>query len=74
MPASLFADTIAAVATPQGRGAVALVRVSGDNGRSFTEAFRPGTENAARSPIGTASAGSGTSAAQQVDTGLGGLY
>ncbi|MEW5928727.1 MAG: tRNA uridine-5-carboxymethylaminomethyl(34) synthesis GTPase MnmE [Gemmatimonadota bacterium] len=29
MPSSLFADTIAAVATPQGRGAVALVRVTG---------------------------------------------
>ncbi|HZH46356.1 MAG TPA: penicillin-binding transpeptidase domain-containing protein, partial [Roseococcus sp.] len=56
---------------------VALVRVSGDNGRTFTEAFRPGTENSARAPIGTASesGGSGTAAAaQQVDTGLGGLY
>jgi tRNA modification GTPase len=29
MPVPLFADTIAAVATPPGRGAVALVRVSG---------------------------------------------
>jgi penicillin-binding protein 1A len=56
---------------------VALVRISGDNGRTFTEAFRPGTENAARAPIGTPSDGGGSgtaAAAQQVDTGLGGLY
>jgi penicillin-binding protein 1A len=56
---------------------VALVRISGDNGRTFTEAFRPGTENSARAAIGVAAEGRGTgtaAAAQQVDTGLGGLY
>ena len=35
-------DTIAALATPQGRGGIAIVRVSGENARAYFEAlFRP---------------------------------
>jgi penicillin-binding protein 1A len=50
----------------------ALVRVQLENGRSYLEAFRPGTENAARPPSDPfAEAGS---AATGLDRGLGGLY
>jgi penicillin-binding protein 1A len=52
---------------------VALVRTNTDSGRTIIEAFRPGTENSARAPIGSAGP-TGSAAAQQVDTGLGGLY
>ncbi|MBE9606526.1 PBP1A family penicillin-binding protein [Acetobacteraceae bacterium H6797] len=55
---------------------VALVRIQTDSGQTITEAFRPGTENAARPPIdgfdgqnpapGTSSSG--------LDSNLGGLY
>ena len=35
-------DTIAALATPPGRGGIAIVRVSGENARAYFEAlFRP---------------------------------
>ena len=47
---------------------VALVRVNLDRGGTITEAFRPGTENAARPP------GEGTPTAAGLDRGLGGLY
>jgi penicillin-binding protein 1A len=62
--------------TPPG---VALVRIQTDGGQTITEAFRPGTENAARPPIegdgnlpGSASNAGGT--ARGVDSSLGGLY
>jgi penicillin-binding protein 1A len=52
---------------------VALVRTQLDNGQTILEPFRPGTENAARAPMGAgASAQSSTPAG--VDSNLGGLY
>jgi penicillin-binding protein 1A len=58
---------------------VALVRVSVGGGQSILEPFRPGTENAARPPMGgnEASGGGSSSAgatASAVDSSLGGLY
>ena len=58
---------------------VALVRVSTSNGQSILEPFKPGTENAARPPMGAnlASGPEGRSAgstASAVDSSLGGLY
>jgi penicillin-binding protein 1A len=50
---------------------VALVRMQADNGQPFLEAFKPGTENAARSPEDSLP-GAGTAAG--LDSGLGGLY
>jgi penicillin-binding protein 1A len=47
---------------------VALVRTQLDNGSSIIEAYRPGTENAARAP------GSASRGAVELDRGLGGLY
>jgi tRNA modification GTPase len=46
MPPSLFADTIAAVATPPGRGAVALVRVSGADALGVLLRLAPGLRGA----------------------------
>jgi len=51
---------------------VALVRLTDDQGRTITEAFRPGTENSARPPIDGFQGALGAAAA--VDSGLGGLY
>jgi len=48
---------------------VALVRVQ-DGSQTITEAFRPGTENAARSPGSDPARGT----AVGLDRGLGGLY
>ncbi|WP_169742725.1 penicillin-binding protein 1A [Muricoccus aerilatus] len=60
---------------------VALVRVSTSNRESILEPFKPGTENAARPPMGgnVASGGdaagrSAGSTASAVDSSLGGLY
>ena len=61
---------------------VALVRVSVGNGQTILEPFKPGTETAARSPIGGGQPGSGGSrgggggseTASAVDSSLGGLY
>lgn len=57
---------------------VALVRMSDDRGRSYMEAFRPGTEDSATAPIGgmtpVGGGGGSSEAARQVDSGLGGLY
>ncbi|WP_159349237.1 penicillin-binding protein 1A [Roseomonas harenae] len=58
---------------------VALVRVSLGNGQSILEPFRPGTENAARPPMGGNEAsgggrGSAGATASAVDSSLGGLY
>ncbi|MBB5692611.1 penicillin-binding protein 1A [Muricoccus pecuniae] len=58
---------------------VALVRVSTSNGQSILEPFRPGTESAARPPMGGfeasgAGGGGGGTTASAVDSGLGGLY
>ena len=50
---------------------VALVRIQAENGQPILEAFRPGTENAARAPEEEAG-GRGT--AVGLDRGLGGLY
>jgi penicillin-binding protein 1A len=49
----------------------ALVRVQLENGQTILEAFRPGTENAARPPSDPFAGGS---AAAGLDSGLGGLY
>lgn len=49
---------------------LALVRITHDTGQTILEAFRPGTENAARDP----ESATGTGAAGRVDSGLGGLY
>ncbi|MXP64816.1 penicillin-binding protein 1A [Roseomonas sp. M0104] len=51
---------------------VALVRTQLDNGQTILEPFRPGTENAARPPIGTGEMVTDTPAG--ADSGLGGLY
>ena len=48
---------------------VALVRTQLDGGGTILEAFRPGTENAARAPRGD-----GAAAAAGLDRGIGGLY
>ncbi len=58
---------------------VALVRVSTSNGQSILEPFKPGTENAARPPMGGNEAsgggyGGGGATASAVDSSLGGLY
>src|SRR5687768_16497659 len=46
MPASpLQEDTIAAIATPAGRGAVALLRVSGPDARQVLERIAPGVDD-----------------------------
>ena len=49
---------------------VALVRMQADNGQTIMEAFRPGTENAARPPEEDPARGT----AVGLDRGLGGLY
>jgi penicillin-binding protein 1A len=75
--APIFRDVIAAAL--QGSPAVpfrappgtALVRVQLENGQTILEAFRPGTENAARPPSDPFAGGS---AAAGLDSGLGGLY
>lgn len=76
LAAPIFRDVLAAALrdsppvpfrTPPG---VALVRLQHDTGQTIIEAFRPGTENAARDPEAVA----GTGAAERVDSGLGGLY
>ncbi|WP_302474381.1 penicillin-binding protein 1A [Sabulicella glaciei] len=79
--APIFRDVVAAAlrdspAVPfRAPPGVALVRVNTDGGRTIMEAFRPGTENSASAPIGgMAPSTSSAAAAQQVDTGLGGLY
>ncbi|WP_202910488.1 penicillin-binding protein 1A [Teichococcus vastitatis] len=51
---------------------VALVRTQIEGGASILEAFRPGTENAARPPIGEGLMSSDTPAG--TDSSLGGLY
>jgi penicillin-binding protein 1A len=51
---------------------VAFVRIVDDQGRTITEAFRPGSENSARPPIDGFQGPLGAAAA--VDSGLGGLY
>jgi penicillin-binding protein 1A len=57
---------------------VALVRVQTSNGQAILEPFRPGTENAARPPMGgnvASGGGAGAGAtASAVDSSLGGLY
>ena len=49
----------------------ALVRIQLENGQTILEAFRPGTENAARPPSDPFAGGA---AAAGLDSGLGGLY
>jgi penicillin-binding protein 1A len=49
---------------------IALVRLQTDSGQTITEAFRPGTENAARPPEEDPARGT----AVGLDRGLGGLY
>jgi len=75
LAAPIFRDVLAAALrdsppvpfrTPPG---VALVRIPHDTGQTIVEAFRPGTENAARDPQTV-----GFGAAERVDSGLGGLY
>jgi len=51
---------------------VALVRTQLDNGQTILEPFRPGTENAARPPIGAGEVVTDTPAG--AESGLGGLY
>jgi penicillin-binding protein 1A len=51
----------------------ALVRIQLANGQSILEAFRPGTENAARPPADPFAGGTGA-AAVGLDSRLGGLY
>lgn len=51
---------------------VALVRTQLENGQTILEAFRPGTENAARPPIDSGAVSSNTPAG--ADNSLGGLY
>ena len=54
---------------------VALVRMTDFNGAPITEAFRPGTENSARAPLGGGGSGDGDPpTASAVDSSLGGLY
>jgi penicillin-binding protein 1A len=56
---------------------VALVRTQLENGQTILEAFRPGTENAARPPVDPFANGAGpgvAGAAAGLDSGLGGLY
>jgi penicillin-binding protein 1A len=55
---------------------IALVRLQASNGDTILEPFRPGTENAARAPIGAGSSGDGSVAntAAGADSSLGGLY
>jgi penicillin-binding protein 1A len=54
---------------------IALVRVQASNGDTILEPFRPGTENAARAPIGGGGeGGSVAGTAGTADGGLGGLY
>ncbi|SUE45022.1 penicillin-binding protein 1A [Roseomonas gilardii] len=54
---------------------VALVRMTDFNGAPITEAFRPGTENSARAPLGGGGGGDGgPPTASAVDSSLGGLY
>jgi penicillin-binding protein 1A len=53
----------------------ALVRLQLENGQTILEAFRPGTENAARPPSDPFAAGTGgVAGAAGADAGLGGLY
>ena len=75
--APIFRDVVAAAL--QGSPAIpfrappgtALVRVQLENGQTILEAFRPGTENAARPPSDPFADGA---AAAGLDSGLGGLY
>ncbi|MDB5370003.1 MAG: penicillin-binding protein [Roseomonas sp.] len=55
---------------------IALVRVQVSNGDTILEPFRPGTENAARAPIGGSGGGGEGEAATAAgaDSSLGGLY
>ena len=58
---------------------IALVRAQASNGDSILEPFRPGTENAARAPIGGGGGGGGegggmVNSSAGADSGLGGLY
>jgi penicillin-binding protein 1A len=56
---------------------IALVRVQASNGDTLLEPFRPGTENAARAPIGGGEGGGGGGVANSstgADSALGGLY
>ncbi|EHL96818.1 penicillin-binding protein, 1A family [Acetobacteraceae bacterium AT-5844] len=54
---------------------VSLVRVQASNGDTILEPFRPGTENAARAPIGdTGEGASASGTAAGADSSLGGLY
>ena len=76
LAAPIFRDVVAAAL--QGSPAIpfrappgtALVRILLENGQTILEAYRPGTENAARPPSDPL-AGSG---AARLDSGLGGLY
>ncbi|HEV7456790.1 MAG TPA: PBP1A family penicillin-binding protein [Roseococcus sp.] len=76
LAAPIFRDVLAAAlrdSTPvpfRAPPGVALVRLQHDTGQTILEAFRPGTENAARDPTEI----SGVGAAERVDSGLGGLY
>jgi penicillin-binding protein 1A len=56
---------------------VALVRVQVSGGQSILEAFKPGTENSTRPPMGgyqASGGGSSGATASTVDSNLGGLY
>ncbi|MFD1108285.1 penicillin-binding protein 1A [Pseudoroseomonas ludipueritiae] len=58
---------------------IALVRVQASNGETILEPFRPGTENAARAPIGGGGSEGGDGMAHSgggggADSSLGGLY
>ena len=76
LAAPIFRDVVAAAL--QGSPAIpfrappgtALVRILLENGQTILEAYRPGTENAARPPSDPLSGG----AAAGLDSGLGGLY
>ncbi|WP_198367104.1 penicillin-binding protein 1A [Roseomonas sp. KE0001] len=77
-PAGIFHDVLASALkdsppvpfrAPPG---VALVRTQLENGQTILEAFKPGTENAARPPIDNGVLSSSTPAG--VDNSLGGLY
>ena len=76
LAAPIFRDVVAAAL--QGSPAIpfrappgtALVRILLENGQTILEAYRPGTENAARPPSDPLAGG----AAAGLDSGLGGLY
>jgi penicillin-binding protein 1A len=76
LAAPIFRDVVAAAL--QGSPAIpfrappgtALVRILLENGQTILEAYRPGTENAARPPSDPLAGGG----AARLDSGLGGLY